>query len=552
MKKTPYKHQSEAFHSITTSLKLGETPYAKMDTGSGKSLVCAMFGEVAQQHKKRMLVTVPSSELVLQNYEEMMDYEVSDVGICCAKLNKYQTHNGIIIATPTTFKDRRYKAGPFDLMLSDECHLFSSRANSMYQKILRSLLRINPNMKLAGLTATPYREFGPLHEDTLEGPKTFTECCYETDISELIRLGILSEVVTINTSLKIDLEGVASYGRDFNQEEVGKKFHDICDAVVSDMQQKFTEHQISTAIIFCSTVNNAMEIHDKWHDPNEIRIVTGKTSKGERANILRWLKTGSGRRIVVNVGVLTTGFDYKQLDCVVMCRATKSRVLYVQCVGRVLRSHDEKEVGYFLDYGSHVERLGQIDKLTPMRIKKEKGEKPTKACLICGTQNNLSAKSCKECHAVFISEGTDGQYKMMSSAEVLAMREDERKKKAIENSKKEHQIKSVVYDTMKSRNGGIEMIEMKFFDVHGQCAHTHFICLEHDGIAGRIAKSFLKNLFITEEDFYTLTSAGLESKKIAALLTKNPEYFKKIIGLMTIKKPGSRFREIKTLYFDGE
>jgi DNA repair protein RadD len=154
MKKTLRPHQREAIKAIIDSLRAGKVPVASCSVGFGKSLVLADLCEKALKQGKRVLQLVPTKELCEQNYLEMFEHTdfKQDIGICCAKLNKYQTKHNCVIATNTSFLSRRAKSGAFDLLLVDEAHLFSPTYESTYQKIYRSLLRLNQNLKMVGVT----------------------------------------------------------------------------------------------------------------------------------------------------------------------------------------------------------------------------------------------------------------------------------------------------------------------------------------------------------------------------------------------------------------
>jgi DNA repair protein RadD len=177
------------------------------------------------------------------------------------------------------------------------------------------------------------------------------------------------------------LSSVGIKGGDYDTQKMGVKFAEICSDAVKDMRVKFEAYNIKTALIFASNIENAEMILSEWNDSETMRIVHGKMTEPERRAAIHWIKKGHGNRYIVNVGVLTTGFNHAALDCVVLMRATKSTGLYVQMVGRVLRAHDDKKKGYLIDYGTNIERLGRVDGGIKAKTHKKKGNAPTKLCL---------------------------------------------------------------------------------------------------------------------------------------------------------------------------
>lgn len=570
MKKEPRYYQAEAFNALVkaavtpaASANGFEIPYASMCTGSGKSLVAAMLTNKVLKQGGRVLQLVPSKELCEQNYEEAWA-EVDDktaLGLCCAKLGRAQVDKKAVIATYTSFLRRRADSGLFNLVIVDECHLVSPQFDSSYQKIIRSLLRINPKMKIIGLTATPYRMIqGMLHEDCVLGKALFTGMAYETNIPKLIKEGYLSHVESISGDVEADLSGVALSGHDYNTDQMGVKFDAIAEDAVADMRVKFETHGIKTALIFASILNNARHIMNEWGG-DDMRIVYGDMPNHERVQTIKWIKEGSGNRYIINVGVLTTGFDHRALDCVVLMRATMSLGLYVQMVGRVIRAHDDKPRGYVIDYGGNIERHGPIDATLPPKSKKKKGDAPRKLCTLtldndiefegmryrrgqeCNYANLLSAKFCRKCGGEFIAESEEGGYSMRSKAQILAAK--------LEAETVTYPVEGVVYAKAYSRKEGIPMIKMLIYTEYGELIHTHYICLEHPGRMGAKAKEFTLNLFRDPKDYYELGQAGVNVDNLVHLLNNAEHYFNNITAVTVRPQAGnSKYKELVGVEID--
>ena len=539
MKKTLYPHQLEAVEAVRGAIKAGETPYLDLCVSFGKSLVMAHISNECIKRGGRVLQITPTQELCSQNALEAIEYIDSPekLGILCAGLNKKQTLSDLIVCTYGSMLSNRTRCGAFDIVLIDECQTVNPNPDTSIQKILKSLLRLNPKMKTIGFSGSPYRlDQGMLHMDCIKGPAFFTSCAYVSDISWMIKEGYLSHVESISGNVQADMSGVKMSGGDFNNEMQGVKFDAIASAGVDDMREKFAEFNIKTAVIFASTVKNARHIASLWHNQDEIRVLTGDTGKAERKQLIQWLKSGEANRYVVNVGILTTGFNFPALDCVTFFRATTSLSLYVQCVGRVIRAHKDKSIGYVLDYGSNIERLGPIDKTLPPRTPKRRSDAPKKICditldsgIICNTINILSAKKCKSCGAHFMSENEDGKYSMVSAAEILAKQEAQKV------------VNIDIYSTeiikAFSRKDGTEMIKIKLFDEDISCVYEHYLCLDHKGFARDNSRRFLRSMFKNQADYFKLGIAGLSVDNVIKLMQDPDIYdnFFRIIKSIKIK-----------------
>lgn len=538
MKKTLRYYQNETCQEIAKSWARKERPYASVMTGLGKSLIFAALTKYGIGKGYRVLQLVPRLELVEQNRDELLDYidDKKAVGVVCGQLGKNQNKHQAVIAMASSFVNKRSVSGVFDILLIDECHRMKlcglDGQSGIYEKIVTSLLRINPNMMVAGLTGTPYRlDQGELHEKSHKTLPFFTHKVYDTSIypgiKRLINEGHLAHVQTLNSSVHVDLSNVKMSGGDYSKNDAGVKFDAIIDNAVDDMRYQFEANNIKTAIIFCSTLTNAKHILSKWNDSSTMRIVCGDDTictKQQRKAAIDWIKNGAGCRYIVNVDILAEGFDFRALECCVLMRATKSAGLMVQMVGRIIRPHDDKKHGFLLDYGTNIERLGEIDNIIVPKAKMKAGEAPRKLCGVedCGKLNILSAKKCKECGAEFISESEDGLYKMQTKAQALAIKQ---------SLSTNYEVSSIYYELAYSKKDSAEMIKMIFFADNGlQIIHTHYLCLDHKGFAGDNAKRFFMSLFRDPKDFYKLGNL-ITCQNALMLLNDAPHFFKECLSI---------------------
>lgn len=392
------EYQQEAVNAAKSHLIESDEPaILDLATGAGKSLIIAALAEWIHKAGKRVLVLTHSSDLVAQNAAK---YRATGAkcGIYSAKLNKKEAENHVIFAgVQSVARNLDYFAG-FSLVVIDECHLVSDDKTSSYQRIFSHLREHNPKLRILGLTATPSRG-----KQSLVGKNnTFKHCVYRVDTQYLINLEFLAPVVygdnsadayglgklKTNSMGKLDSSEVATA-----TEGKERKTRAIVDAIVRimDIQDR------KLGMIFASTVKHAHEILSYLPFGQGI-IVTGETSAKERERILTAARSGK-IRYLVNCAVLTTGVDLPICDCVALLRATESKALFLQIIGRGLRIHPEKRDCLLLDYGGNLNRHGTVEDefLTGLEEQKEKAgsDKPQKMCPECRSMSNALARRCK-------------------------------------------------------------------------------------------------------------------------------------------------------------
>jgi len=536
MKKQPRDYQRDAANALVKALRQGQTPYANLCTGSGKSLIAAMLSNWIANQNGRVIQLVPSVELCEQNFNEAVHYidKSKEIGICCAKLGMYETDKRIVIATDTSFLNRRATSGKFDACIIDESDLVSPNEDSRLRKIFRSLGRINEKCYFPGFTGSPVRlDQGLLEDIPYQGSRFFTNCVYESDIPRLISEGYLSHVESISGDVEIDTSDLKISGTDYNTDQMNVKFDGIVHDAVKDMRLKFDAYNIETALIFATSIKNAQHILDEWGDNSTMRIAWGDMPKKDREDCVEWFKNGKEKRYLVNVGLFVRGFDYPALNAVVLFFATVSQRKYIQVCGRVIRAASEKLLGYVLDYGTNIERHGPIDATLPPKPKKRRGDAPKKLCLLCNTVNLLSAKFCKDCGAQFISGSEEGKYSMRSKAEILAA-------KTVEAY---HEITDVMPILCHSRSNGLPMVKLKYH-AGFQCVHEEYLMLDHPGGIANKYKVFLREMFKNEDDYYRMGEEGHTVENALILLENNQEYFRKVKAIVTAKTEGEKYKRL--------
>ena len=286
-------------------------------------------------------------------------------------------------------------------MLVDEAHLIPRSANTTYRRFLGDLTRINPQLKIIGLTATPYRlDSGMLHVGT---DALFDDIAFEVSVRELIDQGYLAPLISKPTTTQLDVSGVGTRGGEFvaGQLEAAVDRDPITQAAIDEVVAYGRDRR--SWLLFCAGVDHALHVCEAVRSRGfSCATIFGDTPKAERDRIIASFKRGEVRALA-SMGVLTTGFNAPAVDLIAMLRPTKSTGLYVQMAGRGTRLALGKNDCLVLDFAGNVARHGPIDLVKPRnKLNGEgNGEAPTKVCPECRTINALTARMCIECDYLF-------------------------------------------------------------------------------------------------------------------------------------------------------
>lgn len=465
-------YQSEAVQSIYDWFSKGkDAPLIVTPTGSGKSVILAEFIRRActQFPDTHILVLTHVKELVRQDAKAIKRiWPHASVGIYSAGLNKRQI-KPITVASIQSIYNKETFHGRFDLIIIDEAHLIPKNSSGMYRKLLDACIEKNPDTKLIGLTATPYRlDSGLLHEGD---KRLFDGISYEANVADLIEQGYLCRL-TARHGADVDLEGIHVTGGEFNAGELGERMSALhlvehhADLIVQRCADR------SAWLIFCVTVDHAAMISAALKRRGiEASYVSGDMPNSERDAKIEAFTTGQ-LRALVNCSILTTGFDHPAIDAVVMLRPTLSPGLYVQMVGRGLRLHESKQDCLVLDFGGNVRRHGFIDQVEPPKKKRKKGDfqnAPAKECKVCHLMVPIMTRVCPDCKTVF--EIADRESETVHHEGAILSTE---LKPAIMN------VDRVNYVSHMTRSG-VPCLRVDYYC--GLKRISEYVLLEHDGFA---------------------------------------------------------------------
>jgi DNA repair protein RadD len=339
----------------------------------------------------RVLMLVHVRELVEQNFMELKRaWPDAPVGIYSAGLGRRDTHHRITFASIQSVFRKAQALGQRDLVLIDEAHLFPTAGNGMYRTLLEGLRRITPDLRVAGLTATPYRlDTGRLDDGN---DRLFDKTVFSYGIADGIADGYLSPLISKASATEVDVSSVARRGGEFVAGDLESAADKITVEAVEEMM-RFGDARKSW-LAFCAGVKHATRTRDIIRSYGiSCDMVSGETPSGERDRIIRDFKAGR-IRCLTNAQVLTTGFNAPQVDLIAMLRPTLSTSLYVQIVGRGTRLAPGKENCLVLDFAGNVRRHGPVDAVSVMPKSGGGGDEGKVAV------DSVRAKECPGCKSL--------------------------------------------------------------------------------------------------------------------------------------------------------
>ena len=389
---------------ITWTRKISAPICAELATGAGKSLIIAdVARRINEMSGKKLLCMAPSKELIEQNYAKYIAAG-NPASLFSASVGIKSTRHPAVFGTPKTVLNGidRFKSD-FAGIVIDECH----RLDNTTKAIIAGMREGNPNLRVIGLTATPYRMGdGYIYQIGMDGQQVeqannplFSRLVYRIQTQELVNRGFLTPPEMMASDRHYDAASLQlNKQNQFDAGEVAQVFEGkgrLTADIVADVIDK-ADHRFGV-MFFAASIQHAQEIMESL-PPEHSRLVTGATPKADRAKILADFKSGR-IHYIVNRDVLTTGFDAPNVGTIAIMRATESAGLLLQIIGRGLRLHDGKESALILDYAENLTRHGLSSKnLNPDIQAKAQGVKNPidVTCPVCHHINMFSEKPNKE------------------------------------------------------------------------------------------------------------------------------------------------------------
>lgn len=336
-------HQLDALRILRAALTAGKKrPVLQMPTGAGKTLTAAAIVEGARRKGNRVVFTVPALELVDQTVEAFGAEGIDGIGVIQANHILTDWMKPVQVASVQTLALRK-ELPSASIVIVDEAH--------RTYRVIERWMAERPDLIFVGLTATPWARGMARHWDALVIPTT---------MPKLIEAGYLSPFRVFGPS-EPDLSQVRTVAGDYDEGQLGDVMN----------EPKLTADIVATWLrigedrpTLCFAVDRA---HARTLQQEFVAAgvpaayMDGYTEKPEREAIRAAFHAGTVK-VVVNVGVLTTGVDW-DVRCLILARPTKSEILYVQIVGRALRIAPGKADALVIDHTGTTQQLGFVTEI---------------------------------------------------------------------------------------------------------------------------------------------------------------------------------------------
>jgi DNA repair protein RadD len=415
----PYQEAAKA--AIYEHLRTrDDNPCVVIPTAGGKTpVIASVCQDAVGLWGGRVLVLAHVKELLEQTADKLTRVcpEVR-FGVYSAGLKRRDTAHPVIVAGIQSVYKRACELDAFDLVLIDEAHLIPPEGDGMYRQLLADAKVLNPNLRIIGFTATPFRlKSGPLC--TPDG--FLNTVCFEVGVRELIRDGYLCPLVTKAGATKVDTSALHVREGEFVADEVEDLMdqEDLVQAACAEVVEYTRDRQ--AVLLFASGIQHGEHIVAVLKQRHGIAcgFVTGTTPAAQRATLLEQFRQGL-LKYLCNVNVLTTGFDAPNVDCVALVRPTLSPGLYYQMVGRGFRLHPGKQDCMVLDFGSNVLRHGPVDQVRVTKAGNGPRRSPAKECPECHAWIAIGYARCPHCGYSFPPPERQQHAATASAAEVLS------------------------------------------------------------------------------------------------------------------------------------
>lgn len=479
-------YQQEALDALYNYFLTHPTgnPLIALPTGTGKSILPAAFirGIMQQWPNQRFAMVTHVKELIQQNADELLKlWPVAPLGIYSAGLKQKDSAHNIIYGGVQSMVKHADWFGRRDIVFIDEAHLLSGDSESQYQSLLGMWKLLNPNLKIVGMTATKFR----MGMGLLTNNGIFTDIIYDkTDLegfNELLAAGFMSPLIPQRTKVELDVSDVGVSQGEFVATQLQGAV-DKAEVTFKALQEMVhAGNDRKSWLLFASGIEHAEHIAEQLGAFGvDCAPVHSKRPAEYNDAAIKAFKSGQ-LRAIVNYGKLTTGFNCPEIDLIGMLRPTLSVPLWVQMLGRGTRPAEGKLNCKVLDFARNTPRLGPInDPRIPNKKGTAAGETPIKICENCGAYNHISAKLCCQCGEAF-----SFQQKLVSKSGT-----DELIKSAATEPLPQIETFTVLNATYSKHDSKSGKATLKATYNTTGLRFTEHVCLEHSGMAGKMARDW--------------------------------------------------------------
>ena len=486
-------YQTAASQAADEAMRQGQSGFCLIvPTGGGKTLIMAdmIHRWLTTWPETRVAVLAHTKELVEQNAQKFkafwdaQNHVPAPVGVYCAGLNRRDTDTSVLFASIQSVSHKAMHLGMFDVLLVDEAHhIPTARNEGIWRAFIKDARRANPNLRIIGLSATPWR----LGTGSIIGPTSILHSiAYEIGVAELIEQGYLSPLICKGSAVQVDTSRLHIRQGEYIGAELAELMdqQNLIDGAVQDMLR--LGHDRKSWLLFCAGVAHSQHMADSL---NAVGItaasLTGDTPGMERDRLIANFKAGRIRALC-NCMVLTEGFDHPGIDLVALLRPTKSAGLYYQMVGRGFRLAPDKSDCLVLDFAGVIAEHGPVDAI---KVKKQRQagksateSAPTKTCPECQTYLHPATNPCPECGYTWTRE-----LKHQAQAQAAAILSTQLPPPP---PPVRYAISRVAYSKHLGKSG-VPTLRVDYFAGLLRVA-SEWVCLEHTGYARVRAEQWLK------------------------------------------------------------
>ncbi|MEH1788843.1 MAG: DEAD/DEAH box helicase [Nostoc sp.] len=342
-------YQHEWINDIWNSWEKGNRRVlAQLPTASGKTVCFAHISHKFFDQGKQVLVIAHRIELISQAAEKLEQIIGEPIGIIKAGVPAHQQRR-IQVASVQTLSRREVLELPMNigLLILDEAHHATALS-------YRRLIEHYESAQILGVTATPQRIDGQGFVDL------FDDLVIGIDTAKLIQAGYLSKFRLFATNQTISTLGVAKSRGDFRAKELAVAV--TSQIGVSEILENYLKYarNLRTVIFACSLEHSRALAAEFSRNYISAEHLDGKTPPQERLEILQRFRNGT-TQVITNYEILTEGFDCPNIECVYCVRPTESSTLWLQMLGRVLRTYTLKPTAVIIDITDNWKKHGLPD-----------------------------------------------------------------------------------------------------------------------------------------------------------------------------------------------
>lgn len=379
-------------------------------TGSGKTMMLsAVVGNLLKEPDAKACVLAHRTELTHQNRAKFLRVNPNLVTSLFDAKEKSWHGNATFAMVQTLSRHEHLRQMPsLDLLIIDEAHHAFS---GTYRSVIDQVIAKNPQAVLCGFTATPNRGDGKALREI------FSNVCDQITLGEMMASGhlVMPRTFVIDVGAQEELQKVRRTAMDFDMEAVAGILNKtvITQTVIEHWREKASDRK---TILFCSTIAHASDVCQAFMRADiHAVLIHGELNTQERQECLSDFEHGKAQ-VIVNVAVLTEGYDYPPISCVILLRPSSYKSTFIQMVGRGLRTVDPQEYPgviktdcIVLDFGTASIMHGALEQEVNLDETKHHGVAPTKDCPQCDAIVPIACMECPLCAYEWTSTPKDSE-----------------------------------------------------------------------------------------------------------------------------------------------